>query len=404
MNGKVITAAAFAAQRRPAKVVFTNGCFDLLHAGHVACLQAARALGECLIVGLNSDASVRMLGKGPGRPVNSEHDRAAVLAALACVDYVIIFAEATPAALIAAVQPDVLVKGGDWSPDTIVGADTVRARGGEVRAIPYVAGYSTTNMLKRAQAERVLAVIPARYASTRFPGKPLALLAGHPMIEWVYRQAAAAPNVSAVVVATDDERIADAVRAFGGEAVLTGDCASGTDRAARVAATRDEEIIVNVQGDEPLLAGSAVAGAVQALRDDPYGEVATAAVPLAPADADNPNVVKVVCDDRGYALYFSRAAIPFHRAPLTMAPQYRRHLGIYVYRRDALARWAALPAADLEEREKLEQLRWLAAGGRLRVATVAGEPLGVDTPEDLAAVAARLHANPQENIFAGGNH
>ncbi len=397
--GQVITATEFARVRGGRKVVFTNGCFDILHAGHVAYLQQARALGDCLVVGLNSDASVRGLGKGPHRPVNGVADRAAVLAALACVDYVIEFDAPTPADLIAAVQPDVLVKGGDWTVATIVGADTVRARGGEVKVIPFLAGRSTTGMLGKMAQQDVAVIIPARYASTRLPGKPLAPIAGHPMIEWVYRQAQRAAGVTAVVVATDDARIAAAVRGFGGEAVLTGVCASGSDRVAQVAATRPEPVIVNVQGDEPLLAGTAIGAAVQALLLDPNVAVATAAVALPVAAADDPNAVKVVCDDRGDALYFTRAAVPFHRAPVTREKKYLKHLGIYVYRREALARWAALPPGDLEEREKLEQLRWLAAGGRIRVAVIAGDPIGVDTPEDLAAVAARLREHPEENIF-----
>lgn len=397
--GKVISASEFAAVRGARKVVFTNGCFDIMHAGHISYLRQARALGDCLVVGLNSDASVRGL-KGPARPVNSEADRALVLAELACVDYVIIFSEETPAELIAAVLPDVLVKGGDWTVDTIVGADLVRARGGEVKVIPFLAGRSTTGTLAKLAEQEVVAVIPARYASTRLPGKPLAQICGHPMIEWVYRQAQRAAKVTAVVVATDDARIAEAVRKFGGECVLTGECVSGSDRVARVAAARPEPVIVNVQGDEPLLAGAAIAAAVQALLGDPTVDVATAAVQLRADAADDPNAVKVVRDERGDALYFTRAAVPYHRAPLTQEIKYLKHLGLYVYRREALARWSQLPVADLEEREKLEQLRWLAAGGKIRVAVVAGDPLSVDTPADLAAVEQRLREHPEENIFA----
>lgn len=133
------------------KVVFTNGCFDILHKGHVAYLEKARRLGDYLVVGLNSDASVRRLGKGPGRPVNSQKDRAAVLGALRCVDRVVIFGEDTPERLIRKVRPDVLVKGGDWKKENVVGASFVESYGGRVRLIPYVKGFSTTGLLAKIQ-------------------------------------------------------------------------------------------------------------------------------------------------------------------------------------------------------------------------------------------------------------
>jgi D-beta-D-heptose 7-phosphate kinase/D-beta-D-heptose 1-phosphate adenosyltransferase len=140
-----------AAQRRGLRVVFTNGCFDLLHPGHVRYLRAAKRLGDLLVVALNSDASVRRLSKGPGRPIVPQRDRAEVLAALCMVDYVTIFGEDTPHAVIAALQPDVLVKGGDWHADRIVGADVVRARGGIVRSLPFAPGFSTTRLVERIQ-------------------------------------------------------------------------------------------------------------------------------------------------------------------------------------------------------------------------------------------------------------
>ncbi len=138
-----------ALRRAGQRVVFTNGCFDLIHPGHVRYLRAARRLGDALVVGINSDASVRRLGKGPGRPLNREQDRAEVVAGLEMVDFVTIFDEDTPYELIAALQPDVLVKGGDWTPDRIVGADLVRARGGRVKSLPFAAGYSTTRIIRR---------------------------------------------------------------------------------------------------------------------------------------------------------------------------------------------------------------------------------------------------------------
>jgi D-beta-D-heptose 7-phosphate kinase/D-beta-D-heptose 1-phosphate adenosyltransferase len=154
MPGKILTRAALsrrlAALRRAGKrIVFTNGCFDLIHPGHVRYLRAARRLGDVLVVGLNSDRSVRRLAKGPGRPLVSEGDRAEVLAALEMVDFVTLFAEDTPLDLIRRVRPDVLVKGGDWSEERIVGADVVRAGGGSVRSLPFAPGYSTTRLIRR---------------------------------------------------------------------------------------------------------------------------------------------------------------------------------------------------------------------------------------------------------------
>jgi len=147
-----LTRRLAAARRRGQRVVFTNGCFDLIHPGHVRYLAAARALGDLLVVGVNSDASVRRQAKGRDRPLVPEDDRAAVVAALAAVDYVTIFAEDTPLALIRALRPDVLVKGGDWTPDKIVGADLVRARGGSVHSLPFAPGYSTTELVRRIRA------------------------------------------------------------------------------------------------------------------------------------------------------------------------------------------------------------------------------------------------------------
>jgi len=147
-----LTRRLAAARRRGQRVVFTNGCFDLIHPGHVRYLAAARALGDLLVVGVNSDASVRRQAKGRDRPLVPEDDRAAVVAALAAVDYVTIFAEDTPLALIRALRPDVLVKGGDWTPDKIVGADLVRARGGSIHSLPFSPGYSTTELARRIRA------------------------------------------------------------------------------------------------------------------------------------------------------------------------------------------------------------------------------------------------------------
>lgn len=232
----------------------------------------------------------------------------------------------------------------------------------------------------------VLAVIPARFESHRLPGKPLADIAGKPMVQHVYERASASA-VDRVVVATDDVRIRDAVSAFGGEAVMTrSDHVSGTDRvheAAGRALAGPGDIIVNVQGDEPLLDPTLVDRLVEAVRDG--ADVATAATPV--ADAADPNVVKVVCDASGHALYFSREPIP-HGGP------YLQHLGVYAFRRDALERFVTTSPGRLERIERLEQLRVLESGGRIRVVLVDRAHPSVDTPADLAHVRAHFEELP----------
>ena len=240
---------------------------------------------------------------------------------------------------------------------------------------------------------QAVAVIPARYASTRFPGKPLIDLAGKTMIERVVDRARAAQTVSRVIVATDDERIANAVRGFGGEAMMTRSThRSGTERLAEVAAHVEAEIFVNVQGDEPLLDPQAIDSAVGALAEDPAVRVATIATPIRePGPLGDPNVVKVVMDFDGNALYFSRAPIPWLRdAEQDFTPHYFKHIGLYVFRRDALLEFPTLPPGELERAEQLEQLRWLENGVPIRVAQTDYDSLSIDVPEDVQRVLARL--------------
>jgi 3-deoxy-manno-octulosonate cytidylyltransferase (CMP-KDO synthetase) len=240
----------------------------------------------------------------------------------------------------------------------------------------------------------VAVVIPARYASTRLPGKPLIDLCGQPMIRRVYERAAAAAGVSRIVVATDDARIAAVVRDFGGEAVMTSpDHPTGTDRLAEVALMLDADIVVNVQGDEPLIAPEAIEAAVAPLRADSTLLMATACEPLADAaDVLNPNVVKVVRNARGDALYFSRCPIPYRRAePLALgadiaAGVWWKHTGLYAYRREFLIRFAQSPPCPLERLESLEQLRALHMGVAIRVVETFHASPGVDTPEDVERV------------------
>jgi 3-deoxy-manno-octulosonate cytidylyltransferase (CMP-KDO synthetase) len=232
-----------------------------------------------------------------------------------------------------------------------------------------------------------VAIIPARYESSRLPGKALADIAGRPMIEHVYRRAAPAAAVSRVIVATDDRRILDAVRGFGGEAVMTSAAhQSGTDRLAEAAAALSCDVVVNVQGDEPLLAPESIDAAVEPFARDGALEMSTLRRAIAdPAELRNPNVTKVVVDRDGFALYFSRAPIPFTRAGQPPAQAWA-HIGLYVYRRTTLLRVASLPPTAMERAEALEQLRALEYGIRIKAIETIHETIGVDTREDLERV------------------
>jgi 3-deoxy-manno-octulosonate cytidylyltransferase (CMP-KDO synthetase) len=234
-----------------------------------------------------------------------------------------------------------------------------------------------------AGARRV-AIIPARFHSTRLPGKPLADIGGRPMIEHVYRRAAASPSVDAVVVATDDERVRAAVEAFGGVAWMTrADHRSGSDRLAEVAAEIDCELIVNVQGDEPLLPPEMIDEVIAPLEIDPSIPMGTLCCPIDDDDLASPNVVKVVRDRAGFALYFSRAPIPFVRDASGRPAPARKHIGLYVYRREFLLQFARLAPTPLELAESLEQLRALEHGFRIMTVETSHDSVGVDTQADL---------------------
>ena len=231
-------------------------------------------------------------------------------------------------------------------------------------------------------------VIPARYASTRLPGKPLADIGGKPMIRHVYERAARAHHAEIVVVATDDRRVIDAVTAFGGQAQMTSpDHASGTDRIAEVTAQMNfdsQVVVINVQGDEPLIRPQDINILAELMDADQNLLMASLCCPLPPTEAADPNTVKVVTAHNGDALYFSRAPIPYPRD--AAEPAYFKHIGIYAYRVQLLAEYASLPPSPLEELEKLEQLRVLQAGITIRMAVVDSAPPGVDTPEDLERI------------------
>ena len=232
----------------------------------------------------------------------------------------------------------------------------------------------------------IIAVIPARYASTRLPGKPLVDICGKPMIQHVYERVRQVPLFREVLVATDDQRIMDVVTAFGGTACMTSpDCPSGSDRLIEVARTHEAEVYVNVQGDEPLLEAATIERLAKVMMDEPGLQMATLCYPISQEQAQDPNLVKVVMAHNGDALYFSRSPIPYPRAGGS-APRYFGHLGIYAYRRELLMSFGDLPVSPLEQTEKLEQLRVLQAGLAIRVLETSSMGPGVDTPEDLEAV------------------
>ncbi|MBV9268028.1 MAG: 3-deoxy-manno-octulosonate cytidylyltransferase [Acidobacteriaceae bacterium] len=235
---------------------------------------------------------------------------------------------------------------------------------------------------------RILGVIPARFASTRFPGKALALLAGRPMVQHVYERAKLARYIDDVIVATDDSRIEAAVRQFGGRVRMTSaDHASGTDRIAELASTEIAASYVNIQGDEPLIDPEAIDAAVlPMLQDDSVVMTTLKKAITSDAEIQNPNVVKVVTNLAGDAVYFSRSAIPFYRDAGVSRVSYFKHIGVYVYRRDFLLEYPNLQIGPLETSERLEQLRAIENGHAIRVIETDYESLGVDTVEDLERV------------------
>lgn len=251
--------------------------------------------------------------------------------------------------------------------------------------------------MKGVPAPTVIAVIPARYSSQRLPGKPLADIGGKPMIQHVYERALAASLVNEVLVATDDERILDAVSAFGGFAALTPvDIQSGSDRIAHVARSlQGADIIVNIQGDEPLIPSEMIDEAIRPMMQDRSLTTTTLIRRIeSEAELHNPNLPKVVIDNDGSCLYFSRSPVPFLRdangAEWISRHQYYKHIGLYVYRRDFLLRYAQMPQTPLEKAEKLEQLRILEHGFQIKAVVTSYDSVPVDTAEDLERVRAKV--------------
>jgi len=249
----------------------------------------------------------------------------------------------------------------------------------------------------------VIGVIPSRYASQRLPAKPLVDLCGKPMVQRVYEQAKKSRLLDRVVVATDDVRIKETVHRFGGEVMLTPhDIASGSDRVATVASQLAGDIFVNIQGDEPLIAPEMIDQGVQLLLDDSSTSVGTLIKQISSQEELlNPNVVKVVLNNSGYAIYFSRSVIPYMRGEADERRWLERHtfykhIGLYVFRRKFLLQYAQLPISNLEKAEKLEQLRILEAGYKIKAGLTTYESIPIDTPEDVANVVAILQQTSSE--------
>ncbi|MEW6096482.1 MAG: 3-deoxy-manno-octulosonate cytidylyltransferase [bacterium] len=233
---------------------------------------------------------------------------------------------------------------------------------------------------------KVVGIIPARFESTRFPGKPLAKILDKPMIQWVYERAKKSKTIQTLIVATDSIQVYNQVKDFGAEVVLTSkEHQSGTSRVAEVSAQLDVEIVVNIQGDEPLISPDAIDEVVKPLITDPTIYMATLKQKITDEnELSNPNVVKVVTDKDDFALYFSRSLIPFVTPPYTS--YIYKHIGLYVYRKDFLLKLVQLPPTKLEQVEKLEQLRVLENGYKIKVIKTGHSSIGVDTEEDLEKV------------------
>lgn len=253
---------------------------------------------------------------------------------------------------------------------------------------------------------KVVAIIPARYASVRFPGKVIAPIAGKPMIQRVWERASQAREVSEVIVATDHERVAEVVRRFGGRVIMTSpERASGTERVAEAADKLDADVVINVQGDEPIIAPASLDQVVQPFLEDDNAPVTSLMIPIEScADYLNPNVVKVVFDNMDNAVYFSRSPIPFYRdgaellktweregqRPAALRPGPRKHIGVYAYRADFLQALVRMPVSELEDAERLEQLRVLAWSFRIKMVTTTHDSVSVDVPADVAKVEAAI--------------
>jgi 3-deoxy-manno-octulosonate cytidylyltransferase (CMP-KDO synthetase) len=256
-------------------------------------------------------------------------------------------------------------------------------------------------MVRSSVPRKILGVIPARFASTRFPGKVLSLIAGKTMLQHVYQRASLSSYLTSVIIATDDDAVFQAAKAFGARVRMTrDDHLSGTDRVAEVASAENADLVVNIQGDEPLIDPAAIDAAILPMAHGPELVMGTLKKRIEnPREISDPNVVKVVTDHAGDAIYFSRCPIPFEREKSGNVP-YFKHIGLYVYQREFLLAYSSLPVGPLETAERLEQLRALENGYHIRVVETEYESLGVDTPEDLERVCKLFEAS---NLQGMGN-
>ncbi len=238
-------------------------------------------------------------------------------------------------------------------------------------------------------SKNIIAIIPSRYASSRFPGKPLASILGKPMIQWVYETVSSVSEISDVYVATDDERIFEAVTQFGGKTIMTGECSCGSDRVYQASKYLDADIVLNIQGDEPAIKAEMIRDLISAF-NDPDVKMATLKKEITPnEDINNPNMVKVITDSNCDALYFSRSAIPYNRDDKENT-KYYKHIGVYGYTKEFLKKFVSLPSSTLEKTESLEQLRAIENNYKIRVIETQYQSIGVDMPEHIALVEEEL--------------
>lgn len=236
---------------------------------------------------------------------------------------------------------------------------------------------------------KIISIIPARYQSSRFPGKPLVTILGKPMIQWVYEKVSSVSEIADVYVATDDERIFNVVTEFGGKAIMTGECACGSDRVYQACEKIDADIILNIQGDEPSIKTEMIRDLISAFNDSEV-EMATLKKEIKPEeDVNNPNMVKVLTNVNDNAMYFSRSAIPYNRDNVEGVKHYK-HIGVYGYKKDFLKKFVNMPQSSFEKAESLEQLRALENGYKIRVVETKHQSIGVDLPEHIALVEEEL--------------
>ena len=233
--------------------------------------------------------------------------------------------------------------------------------------------------------KKIVSIIPARYQSSRFPGKPLAVILGKPMIQWVYERVSSVSEITEVYVATDDQRIYDAVLGFGGKAIMTGECSCGSDRVYQACENLDADIILNIQGDEPMIKTEMIRDLISAF-NDPEVKMATLKKEItSESDINNPNIAKLITDENSNAIYFSRSTIPYNRDGRDDI-KYYKHIGVYGYTKDFLKTFISLPQSSLENAEQLEQLRAIENGYKIRVIETQHQSIGVDLPEHIAIV------------------